>query len=258
MKKHAILINSSDVKGESDLPGARVDINNWWNFLQSRLGGSWRSDQIHILNKPSLAELDCALNTSGDGYCFVAFSGHGTEGSISLNDLHEFCPISRLKPKGKRGTVVIDSCRGISPVKSVTFLGEARATDVINDARAGRYTEFSEIVKKSDHALTASSADALFDEELRLSSEGIVTMYSCAKGQSAGEDPKAGGYYTSALMDAANRFLDADRKRSVLSTKEAHDHAASIVPAPQAPVYTPSYLVFPFAVRSLGSQRFAF
>lgn len=75
-------------------------------------------------------------------------------------------------------------------------------------------------------------------------------MLACSKGQGAGENPSAGGYYTSLLMQSA---IDWNGQRSayqIHSTKEAHDYAARFLPPQQTPEYSPLSLAFPFAVKA--------
>ena len=78
MKRQAILIESSQIVGQPDLPGAKVDVDNWSAFLQSDEGGAWRGDEIAIFRKPSWTALQArlALEATTD-YVFVTFSGHG-------------------------------------------------------------------------------------------------------------------------------------------------------------------------------------
>ena len=68
MKRKAILIESSDVKGHTDLPGARVDIANWELFLRSDYGGGWTDSEIVILRKPFSADVEKALDQPADCY----------------------------------------------------------------------------------------------------------------------------------------------------------------------------------------------
>src|SRR2546423_6424093 len=108
MKRKAILIESSNVKGHTDLPGARVDIENWKNFLKSDLGGVWEDSEIVSLSKPYSADVERELKVDYDCYCFVAFSGHGNEGSVLLNEQWDKgFPIASLNPKSSQGTLVV-------------------------------------------------------------------------------------------------------------------------------------------------------
>jgi len=46
MKRSAILIESSQLQGKQDLPGARLDVEKWTTFLLSDKGGAWNADEI--------------------------------------------------------------------------------------------------------------------------------------------------------------------------------------------------------------------
>ncbi len=45
IKRVAIIIESSNVQGLADLPGARIDAANWRAFLMSDLGGAWNDHE---------------------------------------------------------------------------------------------------------------------------------------------------------------------------------------------------------------------
>lgn len=257
MKRKAILIDASDVKGESDLPGARVDIDNWNKFLLSSLGGSWGAAEIVSLHKPLIGDLAKLLEANSDAYCFVAFSGHGSEGAVALNDYNKNCPVSALRPKGSRGAVVIDSCRGIEKAqsfsaslsKSAGVLNERAGGIVMLNARDGTVTNFSRTddvkMPATEHMMSA----ARFKSALAASGVGIVSMHSCSAGEGAEEDPESGGYYTSALLDSAIAFYRDLNEKDLLTTKEAHDYAAALMSKQQNPEYSPNTLSFPFAVK---------
>jgi len=257
MKRKAILIESSNVPGENDLPGARIDIENWVTFLKSDLGGAWSGSEITVLRKPFSKEVKEALDAASDAYCFVAFSGHGRDGSVVLNEHYTAFPIIDLKPKGERGTLIVDSCRGSQDAERFYFGGstvisvanEAIGESAALNASQGGITTFSRqnVVKKSSELNYH-----LFHwmNEMQNSSKGIVQMLSCAKGQAAGENPRSGGHYTSLLMKSADVWNRVYSGSKIHSTKDAHDYAAKLLPAQQTPEYSPSYLKFPFAVKA--------
>lgn len=253
MHRKAILIESSNVSGETDLPGARVDIQNWDSFLRSDLGGVWKS--ITTLHKPTVKVLQEALAVSPDCYCVVAFSGHGCDGKVALNDAEKNVPTSELMPKGAQGTLVLDSCRGLEEAQLYSFSGtEAlRAKAALNEsvmvnARRGRTTAFGSVqLEKSGEV---SSHKVNWWHALGQSPKGIIKMLSCAKGEGAGEDPKSGGYYTSLLMQSAYLWNKHTSQERVHTTKNAHDYAVAVIPPQQTPEYTPSWIAFPFAVKA--------
>ena len=258
MKRKAVLIESSNVTGETDLPGARVDVENWKNFLKSDLGGSWTDSEIVTLHKPLSAAVENELKLAADCYCFVAFSGHGTDGAVVLNPGYTSFPVSQLKPAVDRATVIVDSCRGITPAQRVSFIKTATAfaneaqTELVakNALEEGRATVFASHDSIYNRSTNFSMRQNNWEKAIKDSAKGIVEMLSCAKGQGAGEDPSAGGYYTSLLLQSAAKWLERTTTSKVHSTKEAHDHAASLLPAQQTPEYRPSWLAFPFAVKA--------
>jgi len=252
MTRIAIIIESSNVEGETDLPGARVDQRNWVNFLKSELGGSWCDIEIILLSKPYSNDVDVLLDEHKDKYCFVAFSGHGSEGSVALNDHYKNFPSSNLKPRGEKGTLLIDSCRGVEAATEFNF--SARQTlmeaaysgrSVIANSRTGRSTEFmakaASLESRSSHSVTWRLA-------LMRSKSGLVEMLACARGESADEDPNYGGYYTSLLLQSADLWQQAGGLGNVHTTLDAHNHASAKMPPQQNPEYRPTDLTFPFAV----------
>ncbi len=252
MSRKAIIIESSNVVGESDLPGARVDQKNWINFLKSELGGAWEDSEIIPLTKPLSSVLEKHLEDHKDKYCFVAFSGHGCDGSIVLNDSFKSFPISRLKPRGEKGSMVVDSCRGVEAATQYSFAakqllveGAERGRSVIANSRQGEITKFAakegKLPKRFDHSVRWRRA--LLDSKV-----GIVEMLACSKGEAAGENPKAGGFYTSLLLQSADLWQQAGGVGEIHSTRAAHDHAARKMPPQQTPEYKPQGLIFPFAV----------
>ena len=262
MKRKAILIESSDVIGERELPGARVDITNWENFLKSDLGGAWQYSEIVILHKPTSIDVQAHLEAGKDHYCFVAFSGHGCDGTVVLNEswVNKGYPIANLRPKGDQGTLILDSCRGVTEAMLYSFtqtkyaFANEAGHAVALHARRGQPVVFasaSEITEsiRLTRAGLVNKFREKWDEALRAKSKGIVEMLACAKGQAAGESPSAGGYYTSLLLQSADLWKDNGTISTVHTTKDAHDYAVSKLPPQQTPEYNPSWLNFPFAVK---------
>jgi hypothetical protein len=257
MTRKAILIESSTVTGHTDLPGARMDVVNWKSFLKSDLGGAWSDSEIVTLSKPFSSDVTKELTLDSDSYCFVAFSGHGSNGSVVLNDVLDTFAISSLKPKTNRGTLIVDACRGVAdPVTLLSNLKVAMANESIIGAVAVEALQGRSMVflnASGDYALNrltrTGNHRSRWDTALTTSSRGVVEMLACAKKQAAGEDPSAGGYYTSLLMQSAELWDKRATQASTHSTKDAHDYAAAKLPSQQTPEYTPSWLAFPFAVR---------
>jgi len=261
MSRFALIIESSDVKGYSDLPGARDDARNWVNYLKSNLGGSWGDSEIQVLHKPYSSDVTDYLDRHKNDYCFVTFSGHGCHSEKQnqtyavLNEHRTKCPIEILKPRGSKGALVFDACRWTEWEKQVMLEKKAsvRTLTAANAAREIRVEHkainFSGAVSRNEGYRWLSNLNA--------SVSGVLVMYSCAIGEDADEfeieDPADGGVYTTSLMGAARAWAGNYSTANVYSTKDAHDDAVSymaIAYPQQHPVYEPGYLKFPFAVKS--------
>jgi hypothetical protein len=254
MKRKAVLIESSDVRGHNDLPGARIDVDNWKAFLGSDLGGSWLDSEIVVLRKPYSADIDRELTVPADYYTFITFSGHGAFGTVALNESYERFPTSLLRPRTSRGTLIVDSCRGIASGR-YTFKTNAIA---LANATVGSVIAFNAIEGRSSNVLlegpilnrayAEDSVRSKWESGFGISS-GTVEMYSCAKGQGAEEDPNAGGYYTSLLLASADAWNKGRNYESIHTTKAAHDYAVKMLPPQQTPEYSPTWLAYPLAVK---------
>ena len=257
MTRKAILIESSNVKDHTDLPGARIDVQNWKSYLKSDVGGAWSDSEIVTLSKPWSSDVEAALKAASDCYCFVAFSGHGCNGSVVLNDHNDSFLISSFKPKTNRATLIVDACRGVADALAllanlkVAMANESIIKAVAVEALQGRSTVFCNAAEGyvTNRVLRTTNHRSQWDTALSTTSSGTVEMLACAKGQAASENPSAGGYYTSLLMQSAELWDKRTGRASTHSTKDAHDYAASKLPNQQTPEYAPSWLAFPFAVK---------
>ena len=244
MKRTAILIEASNVLGEKELPGAKKDVENWTAFLASHLGGFWDKSEILTFNKPNTQQIKTLLAHQKDGYCFVIFSGHGQDGSVVLNETERKVSYQDLYPRGTKGTLIIDACRGL-PEEKITVVASALNSGYF----AGRSVPMSVMVNEQADDILAHRK--IWLNALDRHPTGIVTMISCAKGQSADEDANAGGYYTSLLMTGAHKWEKDDKiQQEIFTTLEAHDYAVKNLPPQQTPEYRPNRNTsFPFAAK---------
>ena len=220
MKRKALLIESSRLPGHPDLPGARVDIDNWKRFLLSLEGGAWELNEIDVLSHPTISGLEAKLAAeAATDYVFITFSGHGyylkgkdIEDSILCLNAKDEIPVSRVNAGNPRSTLVVDTCRKVVLVKSaaLTFMSANEA--LLNRALGNR-----------------DSYRKCFDDALQLGEKGIIRMFSCDLDEAAGESENTGGFYSSALVqccvDWHNRA--AAGKRQYYSTWNAHECAAA-------------------------------
>jgi hypothetical protein len=133
------------------------------------------------------------------------------------------------------------------------FANESGHAVALN-ASEGRSVVFAASSRLSESILNRAGITTprqRWEDSVKNGSSGIVQMLACARGQAADEDPEAGGYYTSLLIQSADIWQFSGTSANIHTTKAAHDYAASKLPAQQqAPEYSPSWLAFPFAVKS--------
>lgn len=263
IKRVAIIIESSNVHGLADLPGARIDAANWRSFLMSDLGGAWKDHEIFMKSKPSAGFVQALMNIYKGSYVFLTFSGHGFmeyngssrtyETKICLNDNEQAVLVDTISP-GRLGTAIFDCCRGIeNALGSIKIANESFA--------AGRSTSFRTTMDSANQiALNARRSmqekiSALFLNQIEgMSTHASVRMYSCSRRESAGEDVNAGGYYTTLLIQGARNWYDKQRSKpsyAVYNTKQAHDFACEAmkdVNPLQHPEYSPIWQWYPFAI----------
>lgn len=205
IKRHALVIECSEIVGQDKLPGAQRDAIAWREFLLSDRGGAWRRDEITVLNNPTRQNVLSRLGLMNEGYGFVTFSGHGfvsgatneTMACLQGGNISEF----ELTPACPRATVVLDSCRG---VLAVTF---AEALTALHK-RAADNTRYRD----------------LFDTALEIAEKGACTLYGCAFEQAA-QESSAGGDFTQALIRAGENWAGP----GVFSLRNAFDQAEKVV-----------------------------
>lgn len=280
MKRRAIIIEASSVSEENYIYGAKKDASNWVKFLTNDIGGDWLKNDVTVLHTPTKAEVIEKLTESSSDYLFVAFSGHGGiengDEVICLKD--GACSIlilmNLIRRQSSKATLILDCCRASedadvmidSDLSSSSSSrtrglveGSTRTSTALPNTRTfcktgapSNWPTFEGSIHKGHH-----SSDAWF-KALNKCDEGLVTMWACSKGESAGEDssmnPDVGGYFTTALIVAAKNWNNiTEQLYCAYYTKEAFDDAPLYIPDSQQqhPVYLPPELSFPFAISSL-------
>jgi hypothetical protein len=249
MKRRAILIEASNVKGQDDLPGARVDIKNYTQYLTSQAGGYWYPDELVTLNKPSLATLNAEIKKAEfeAEYLFISFSGHGymkrppanvfpapsetTLTILCLNDTQEIS-LSQINPTIKN-FVIVDSCRQLEKLVKAMKIQDMMA--------------FAE-------SRSVNVARVIFDNAVRDAGPGQIIAYSCGVNETAGEDPNRGGFFSAAMMECGFNLSKTGQQRAIPTDQvfECAYRSVKTVAAQQNPKYLPGRRIgshFPFAVK---------
>lgn len=243
MTRYALLIESSQLTGHYDLPGARADIELLRSWMMSPKGGAWRGHEIVSLSHPSIAKVkECLARAKKFDYAFVSFSGHGhhvvgngfNETRVCLNDDEELAA-SALNPKNPRSTILIDACRGLTVLVPQLLLES--------------YTEKTLSLNLSANRIKAREK---FDQLVRSSEQGVIYLYSCSVDESAAEDENGrGGLFTLGLVRAAENWKPSVGR--FFSIRNAYAAAADFTRSEnpqQQPRWSPGARkrFFPFAV----------
>ena len=265
-KRFAIIIESSNVYGQDDLPGARLDAVHLRSFLKSNLGGAWRNDEILQLSKPSSIDVKTQLILHDDCYIFLAFTGHGfaernpfsTEliTKVCLNDKEQAVDINEISPK-QFGTAIFDCCRGIDNEEMyVEFANKGFSATRSTPLRRTSDSVWQWATNSAQQRSPVQEAirDVFSQQIEKLRSFATVRMYACSLDESASEDPSAGGYYTTLLIQGAKIWKKKQKTNphyAVYTTKQAHDFACEAmeeVNPSQHPEYSPPWQWYPFAI----------
>lgn len=186
MKRKAILIGNT-----SGLPGVKVDLQRFQNFLLSNVGGAWITDEIEVLTDVSRTTLEAKLTLSkflGLDYVIVLFSGHGgqrKETVLEINKNGEQIEESRLRDIAQRQLTIYDCCRCY---EQPVLKAESRALN--------QYVAFME---------SASDVRRRYEFRIMQAIPQQARLYSCAVGQISYDSPD-GGIYLTNLMKSAAKF----------------------------------------------------
>lgn len=176
MKRKALIIGAA--YDDPKILGVYTDMETWYDFLQSNLGGAWRPSELLSLRDPSIDEVQKGLIAAGEcEYSFIIFCGHGE--LIKLNKPWRETVInfghygnvseSQINPKTPWCTLLFDCCRLAGEFSNdLNFLIESKSASV--EVR--------------------SSTRELFDKTLENSEKGLVKVFAASPGEAA-EDEKS-------------------------------------------------------------------
>lgn len=215
MKRTALIIGNTG----ADLPGVAVDMDNYDKFLRSPLGGLWSASEIHLLDNPKETTLKHEISSlQAADYSLVVFCGHGEYKTSIETTLVQIRPkvwISEddLKIGAQKHILILDCCRWIESEVAVESM-----------------------ITKADSmapSLNESDCRIYFDKKIKECPPGLVVMYACSRGETAGETG-LGGRYSVALINGARQWhqgsdVDTSKIFSTLSVTKAHSMAEETV-----------------------------
>ncbi|MGB7283336.1 MAG: caspase family protein, partial [Candidatus Acidiferrum sp.] len=205
---------------ETYCAGVSKDVASYHSFLLSPIGGLWQDSEITRMDRPTKFDLKLKLfDFTYCDYALVIFAGHGFHSVqdnstfIELRTGHDF-DSKDLRLKVKQ-TLILDCCR-----QRVALLTEDRA--------------LREKLAKAGPVLHPDDCRKYYDERITSCADELVVMYACSVGQSAADDSRTGGVYSSNLLDASKGWtresnIDTNSKYSILSVVSAHEKAVSLV-----------------------------
>jgi hypothetical protein len=184
--RSAIIISCPDRKG-SFLRGAVNDPQSMMNFLTSQRGGSWKKEEIRVINEATWKETSKIMRNSPADYQLIYFTGHGcTRGKQRCLQFEDaYVEDTNLLNDNPRQLIIIDSCRNYLP----SISGIPPAEDV--------YSSFT----------GDSVSRVIFDNCIAGSPYGKMIVHATADGKTAEEAPHGrGGVFTISLLTAALKY----------------------------------------------------
>jgi hypothetical protein len=193
MRRIALLIGAPGWENQTGfLPGVKLDIINYQNFLLSPTGGAWQMSEIVVppLN-PHLNSLLNFIGTLQADYVVVIFSGHG---SVDMNTGQQLVNVNPrqvvemryLVPAAPKGLVLVDACRVYQGAGLSGLFGED-------------YQSFSSV-------LSPVVARQYYEQQVAACVPGWTTLYACQPGQTS-QDTSNGGNFSSMLLNSVNAWV---------------------------------------------------
>jgi hypothetical protein len=207
MKKHILMIGNTD-----GLHGIPVDMNDYYYFFLSPIGGNWCSDEVEVLMNPSQSELLDSLDEIAEAeydFVIIIFSGHGgrvgNETMLAINGQEEMIAMSELTNLSPRQLLIIDCCR--VPLQSAD----------------PAFTE-------SEGTALSMSRDPIrqaYEERIQDSVPQQVILFACDEDEPAGDSPM-GAIYAQYLLDATETALTKS-SLPFITVGKAHHKAVSLM-----------------------------
>jgi len=163
-----------------DLPGVPVDINDYYNFFTSPVGGNWYDEEIDILLNPTqheLLETITEIEETDYDYLITIFSGHGEETSngtvLSINGQKETILLHNLTNLAERQLLIIDCCRSHRRIPEDISI-ESATLSLSHDSIRQAYEELIQFAAPQEVILFACN-DSEVSADTR---EGWICSYS--------------------------------------------------------------------------------
>lgn len=200
MNKGILIIAYPGIFGaENYCEGVLRDINNYKDFFMSPAGGGWKDEEIHILDTPTIDQVINAVDYHNLlDYSMIIFSGHGYYDPIEKHTVMEInndehLSETALSKVGIKRTIILDCCR----VPYSPILESIQELVIKREASLG-FINLQEIREQ-------------YENRIMECPKGIVRIYSCDVGETAGDDQREGGVYSWNLLREAKRWSVSNR-----------------------------------------------
>lgn len=217
-KRRAFLIGGRYLE---PLNGVNLDIEAWRSFLQTSMGGCWRSDEvIDLSGKSKDVALEEIKSAQGYFYTMVIFAGHGEVRKdkygfmrtyVLLNDNEELSEFD-LNPGNSRATLIMDCCRNV---------------------RRGLVKESMESLLSITSLLNGVNTRTVYENAIENCESGLVKVFSADVGQSAADEDS----FLRTLIEAFQDLYLKNAFPGLLTIKNAVSLAATMMSPQQKPVY---------------------
>jgi len=213
MKKHILLISNPGEKGADNYcNGVNVDIEKYYNYFTSPLGGTWHTGEITHLDRTTVSGLKSTLSKMKDNdYLKVIFCGHGyysarrTSTILELRSKEEIDSVELRGIVGKQ-TIILDCCRQIHP-------------DILLEERMAKFAK-----SFSFPDLNPQDCRRYYEASIEKCAPGIIVTYGCNINEVAGDSSSQGGYFSSSLLKVCKKI----HENSTVDIKTDY-HAHNIV-----------------------------
>lgn len=197
MKKHILLISNPGEKGAVNYcNGVNVDIEKYYDYFTSPLGGAWYPNEITHLDRATVSGLKFTLSNMKDNdYLKIIFCGHGfysarrTSTILELRTKEEIDSIE-LRGIAAKQTIIIDCCREIHP------------DILLEEERLAKFAKSFSDLNKKDCRL-------LYETSIAKCAPGMIVTYGCNINEVAGDSSSQGGYFSSSLLKVCKNIHES-------------------------------------------------
>lgn len=240
MTRKAIIIGNNTGHGASKfLAGVTLDLQNYRDYLISAGGGSWNfttlgNTEVKILENANRATILAEIRNCNADYSFVVFTGHGY--MKSKDELTYICVADgeisedELRTASSKQSLILDCCRekefvvenkayvnaaGKTSRQLFTINESAKMFTLKNSYDNGTFDlNKSKSLEKNIRGTTSgriiTNARNKFDNALIWTSAGIFKGYACSVDETSGDNPTAGGIFSTAFINEGKKFSNVD------------------------------------------------